>query len=425
MKRTERVRGYYLFFLSFVSFYLLLISSVFAIQLNSRTYLKLAETYQGDKTAPVFEYLDFHSPVSFKNYDLGLDIGLWVKADPLGNDPDRNTDQELQYAYFTLNDPESRYTLKAGRVPLLEGIVNETIDGLYGSVHLMDNFKTALYVGSPVSLDIDDRGGDLAYGAGLWYYHPKITVGLSFIDEQNDSNTFRQALGLNLLAVPVDKLTIYERTIYNVDTSGFGSHEVTFSYGPMKDKYNLEFEFAMYDYEHFFSGTTNPVFAQRTGAINSQESMTSFGGNFEVKLTEALSLRAIYKHYTYDISDSANQYGIDVVYKPDEGDYSVQPDKTIGASLTRISGGTDAQKYTELRVYGYSTYKGYKLSLDLLVAKYDQDRNGQDLELEGSVAVEHSLKENLNIGADLTYESNPEFDSRLTGFLKLIYVFNG
>ncbi|RME66439.1 MAG: hypothetical protein D6778_04745, partial [Nitrospirae bacterium] len=57
-----------------------------AVQLGSRTYLKVEETYSGDRMAPVFEYLDLEAPVNTEGFHIDLKAGLWLKADPLGND---------------------------------------------------------------------------------------------------------------------------------------------------------------------------------------------------------------------------------------------------------------------------------------------------------------------------------------------------
>ena len=92
-----------------------------------------------------------------------------------------------------------------------------------------------------------------------------------------------------------------------------------------------------------------------------------------------------------------------------------------------MDGKEDRLKYSEYRVYCTRKFGRAGVTLDLLDVAYDtavNDVNDVKDAYSITLAADYELAENLKLGADAEYSKNPDFDSDIRTFLKLIYSFD-
>ncbi|RMG70138.1 MAG: hypothetical protein D6710_07690, partial [Nitrospirae bacterium] len=343
----------------------------------------------------------------------------WLRKDLTSTDSfdNRSFNSDLQYAYFDIPSNALKGIIKAGRVPIVEGVATfENVDGLYIHSNALENFGFSLYGGVPVETDSDDRGGDFIYGGRISHTMQSLyTIGLSYLKEKNDSNDFREEAGLDLTVTPLKNLDIYGRSIYNVDTSGWMEHYYYARY--LYSDFTFGAEFSWYDYEHFFSAKTNNAFRFDEDLIDPDEKVFAFGGKVGYLIKDGLTVSADYKKYSYDIQGNADYFGAEI-------QYDFAENWGGGLSVHRMKGKEKEHKYYTARFYLYGQVAKTDLTLDLINDHYDEKRNGVKNAYTLSLAATRNLTDNLRLGADLSYSHNPEFDSDLRVFAKLLYSFS-
>jgi hypothetical protein len=388
------------------------------LKLNSRTYLNTREDADNNKIVPLHEYVDLRI-TKIANTDVSFELGGWLRKDLTGTDSfdNKSFNSDLQYAYFEIPTETIKGIVKAGRIPVVEGVaLVELVDGVYIHTAPFDGLGLSLYGGVPVETDKDDRGGDYIYGSRISYSLSSLyTIGLSYLKERNDSDDFREEAGLDLSIRPMKNLDIYGRSFYNVDTSGWMEHSYYIKY--TYSSFNLAAEISWYDYENQFSATTNEAFKFDEELINPDEELLVLGGKIGYSILDGLNLVVDYKKYSYDIQGNADYYGAKVRYENTEN-------WGLGISIHRMDGDEEELKYLETRAYLYANIWNTDFSLDMINHHYDEERNDVNNAYEIAFAATKDLTDNLRLGADLSYAHNSEFDSDFRTFLKLLYSFS-
>ncbi len=89
-----------------------------------------------------------------------------------------------------------------------------------------------------------------------------------------------------------------------------------------------------------------------------------------------------------------------------------------------MDGDTDRLKYTEYRVYGFKKIGKADITLDALDVAYKEAINSVKDAYSVTLAAMYEVRERLNVGADVEYAKNPDFDKEVRGFFKLNYRFD-
>lgn len=379
---------------------------------NSRTYLRLEETVNNDRIAPLYEYLD----VTFEDLagkKISFQASGWFRADVGDKSGDEATDKDLTYAYFSYGGEKGDTLVNLGRLFVYEGAASEQIDGLYARTDLMGGLGVSLYGGIPVEADGDGRDRDTVYGARVSHRVPGVySIGISYLKENNDAETFREEEGVDILVGPVKKVELQGRSSYNSDTSGWMEHAYYLTVGPFAN-IGINAEFTDIDYEHYFAATNVSVFDPFN--LDPDESATSIGGGVEYR-GSALKVAANYRNYDYEIAGGADYYGVDARY-------ALAENASTGVSVHRMNGDTDELRYNEYRAYATAQFGKADATVDLHDTHFDEKRNDVSDAYSISAALGYNITKNSRIAGDVEYAKNPIFDKEFKTFIKYLYRF--
>lgn len=384
---------------------------------ESRTYFQVKETSQDKHLLPLTEYLDL-AVDNLYGENVSFQLGGWVRVDL--NDEEsfdnRHNNGDLQTAYLRLRGKTANRMLDAGRVFVNEGVALEQIDGLYGTTGLVWGFSLSAFGGVPVYADFDGRSGDSVFGGRLSHGQVgKYRVGLSYLKEKNDSSDFREEAGVDLWALPVEKVEITGRSSYNDITSGWMEHAYSAALGPF-DKLRFVCDADWISYGDYFTSLSTSAFDLKAGSLDPKEKVRSLGISADYPVQENLSVSLNFKNYDYSMAGNANYYGGQVTFTSEE---------TLGGGFSyhRMDGETDRLKYSEYRLYGYKSLGKTGVTADFFAVSYDEEINGEDWVYSAALAVAYELTENLELGTDLNYSHDPDFDHDIRFLLKAHYLF--
>ncbi len=386
---------------------------------NSNTYLLSRESTDGSRLLPLYEYLDF-TVQDLGSESLSAHVGGWLgydlRDDSFGNDKKKGSD--LQYGYVGFRTKEHNAVVNLGRVMVFEGIAAERVDGIYARTDILEGLGISAFGGAPVETGIDAPGNNTIYGGRVSHQSANLyTVGLSYLREDKNSDTFRRESALDLWLKPIDKVELMGKSSYNFQTTGWMEHSYYLLLGPFS-KVRLNTEATWINYEDYFAGATTSVFSMTPGGpIDPKEKVNILGEEIFYAISTNWAVSADYKNYGYDIAGTANYYGA-------KATYSQPKSYSAGASIHKMDGETDRLKYDIYRIYASKRINKTDISLDLLEVKYQEPINGVDKSYSATVAALYDMTEKLKLGADLEYSKNPDFDKDVRLFLKLNYRFD-
>lgn len=378
--------------------------------LASRTYVSVRESVSGDSIAPLYEYLDL-SLQDIGDSGLSFHASGWVRFDLAEEStPGEDLDQDLSYAYFRI-PVKSRAVFTVGRTYVFEGVAAEQVDGAHARVVLPAGLGLAIYGGSPVETDFDDRDGDLLYGARLSQgRYGTYEVGVSYLKEDNDGDDFREETGVDIWLRPAEVFQVQGLSSYNSETSGWMEHAYSVALGPLGGV-RVTGDYQSVEYEHFFHSPTTSAFDR--AALDPEEDVVSVGGGMDYTFLGSSTAWAGVTHYDYDLSGEADQYRAGF-------DFELE-DYRAGISVGRTDGETDQLAYYEYRAYASKRFSRADVSLDLFDVDYDREISGVEHAYALSAALGIDILAGLRVVADVEYAENPFFDEEVKGFFQLIY----
>jgi len=390
-----------------------------AVELDgtSSTYLISRKALDDSNLLPLYEYLNM-SVRDIGKESISFQFGGWLRYDLRDDSTNKNTKNDLSYAYLSYRHAESNAVVNAGRVMVFEGVAAERVDGISARTDLRSGFGVSAFGGAPVETNAADLGGNnVIYGGRVSHTMTDLyTIGLSYLKEEKNSAKFREEEGVDLWLKPVNKVELLGKSTYNLEASGWAAHTYNLLLGPFA-QVKLNTEVSKIDYEKFFVGTTNSAFMfQPGGLIDPKEKVSIYGESVSYELSEKLNASVDYKKYSYDIAGNAGYYGVRI-------SYSVPKSMATGASIHRMSGNADRLSYYEYRAFGMKKFGSADVTVDLLNVKYDVAVNGVTNAYTAVLAAGYELSEKLKLGADLEYSKNPDYDKDVRAFLKLIYRF--
>ena len=389
---------------------------------NSNTYILSREDANDTNLLPFYEYLDF-AVHDLGSESLSAHFGGWLGFDMVNHSSFVNgekTGKDLQYGYLSFSAKENNAVVNLGRVMVFEGVANERVDGLYARTDIKGGFGISAFGGIPVETGGGDTpGNNTIYGARVSHqYQGLYSIGLSFLKEDKNSNTFRKEEGIDLWLKPMNKVELMGRSSYNAETKGWMENAYYLILGPFAS-FRFNTEFSTINYEDYFAGTTSNVFKfQPTGPIDPKEKVKILGEEAFWSINNNWAASADYKNYDYTIAGSASYYGAKLTYnKPKE--YSA------GAAIHRMDGDVDRLKYDEYRVYAsMRMMEKLDVTVDLFDVKYKQAINGVTNAYSAALAAGYELMEKLKVGVDVEYSKNPDFNKDVRLLAKLNYGFD-
>jgi len=395
--------------------FLLISSNASALDVTgqSRTYLLSRETVDSTKLIPLTEYLNFKVDNSAKD-SVSFNFGGWYRYDLRNESINGRYNDDLQYAYISIKKRSGNTVLDLGRVLVHEGIASEQIDGVHARTDLKGGFTIAAYGGSPVETISDTRRGDSIAGGrisqGLPGYY---SIGVSHLDEKNNSSSVRREEGVDVWLRPLTKLEVQGMSSYNAIERGWMQHSYYMTVGPFGDL-RLNGEFSKIDYKQFFSSMTVSAFAFPN--IDPNETITTAGGSIDYAITRQLTAIADYKNFHYSIAGQANYYGGKMVFAGDSFG--------MGVSGHRMDGATAALQYDELGIYVSQKISRADVSLQLLHLAYKQEINGVKHADNASAAAGYAITPKARLVADVTYATDSDFKRDVRAMATFVYSFD-
>ena len=380
---------------------------------QSRTYLQSRETVDSTKLMPLSEYLNFTVDNSARD-SVSFNFGGWYRYDLKNESVNGRSNDDLQYAYLSIKKRTANAALDLGRVLVHEGIASEQMDGLHARTDLKGGLTVAAYGGSPVETSSDTRKGDSIAGGriaqGLPGYY---SVGVSYLDEQNNRSSVRREQGVDIWLRPITKLEVQGMSSYNAIGRGWMQHSYYMTIGPFSGL-RLNGEFSKIDYKQFFSSMNVSAFTFPN--IDPNETITTSGGSVDYAITSTLTAIVDYKNFHYQIAGLADYYGGKLTYANEA--------LGMGVSVHRMDGATDALKYDEMGIYASRKISKADISLQLLHLAYKQEINGIKNSDSASATAGYMLTPKARLVADVTYSVDPDFKRDVRAMATLVYSFD-
>ena len=384
------------------------------ISLESRTYLPASEDGAGNSHVTGYEYLD----LGVENAGmpgLYLRAGGWGRADLADETYDNKTNSELQYGFLGYRAAHSNAEGRLGRISVTAGAArNEVLDGLQLGTDFAAGLKALVYGGVPVETDEGGRSGDSIWGGRLAQGLPgRYEAGVSYLREENDSETAREEAAFDLWLRPGLPLVLLGNSLYNVDTSAFARHDWRILTDPLLGGSRLVVRYSSTEYDDFF--TSPGVTAFLAPLIEPGERLQRYGADLEIPLAAGFGLTADYTAYRYDVAPSADRYGARVAWQRG----------TLGTGFAyhRSSGNESVQSYDEYTGDVSFRLGPAQLALGAQELRYEHAINGARDSLTLFAAADTALSASLSVGADVEYQSSPTYDSRVRGMLKLVWRY--
>lgn len=392
------------------------LAGAFDLSGESRSFLRSSESFDKRKLLPAYEYLDFKIDNLTGADTLSFHFGGWGRYDLAGASSSRRDDTFLQYAYLKIRGETGNGQLSLGRVPVMEGIVNELLDGVYGRTELAAGFEFAAFGGLPVIFGLEDQYNNLVYGGRLSQGKPELyRVGVSWLKEQNNGKDLREEIGVDLWSPVMKSAELSGRSIYNLSKSGFKEHDYNLNMGPFAG-FRINGKATWVDYDQYFASATGNVFKLQTGIIEPGEKVLILGSSADYRLMSDLSIIADYRNFNYSIADSADYFGGRLVYL-------VADSGGGGLAYHRMNGSQDRLRYNEFRMYLVKNFAEIDAALDVISIQYDRKINEVDNAYDVILAVGYNFAKTLRLAVDLDYGHTPDFDNDFKLFLKCQYKF--
>jgi len=380
----------------------------------SNTYLLYSENVQEKKFAPFYEYIELD--IKDKERKLSFHSAGWLGYDlrAVRTEDERERD-ELTYAYLSYEPLDNKsLTFNLGRHFIFGGVASEQIDGMSAKWEIIPSTGVSIYGGVPIETEKDGRRSDSIYGGRLFQrINKKAEVGISYLKEHNDSNSYREETGLDVWGFPLQWLEFQGQSFYNNATDGWLEHSYNLRIYPIK-KLILSTFVSHADYHDAFSATTLSAFSP--DSFGSNEKMTKIGGSVEYELGNKITLVADYTNYDYKILNTANYFGASLATTS----YGIK----TGVSLHRMEGSEDKLRYLEARAYAVKSCAGLKMALDIINVHYDKAINNLSNAYSFNGTLSYRFTKYLSGALNLDYGKNPDFTHELKGFIKLALAFN-
>jgi opacity protein-like surface antigen len=362
--------------------------------------------------------------------NLSLHFYGWGRADM--GDKSYNSDRadgSFTYGYLRYRFNEANEDIRAGRLFVREGIVNEQLDGISARADLPMGFGVSAFGGATVHTrhlygeKSDGKGDWIAGGRTSYRYKGMLELGASGLYEGkapalvNFSNGNHRMLGGDIWLNPLRMLEIMGHTSYNPETKRVAEHSYLINLKPLQHLV-LSGEFDEHrDRSYFYSWSMfSKVF------LNPSEKSRSAGGGASYEITDNFEMAADYKHYTRDFGN-ADRYGADARVKFLNN--SVRGG--IGYHYLRAGSGfaigtNPSASYHELRAYALHDTKTYFAALDAIDYIFKDKIYKEKSAWEGTVSLGYHITPALALSGDVSYGRNPQFVEEVKGLLRLTYA---
>ncbi len=381
-----------------------------------------------ERLLPATEFLGITAD-KLADGNLSLHLYGWGRADLA--DKSFNSDKSsgsLTYGYLQYRFNQAGTTVRAGRLFVREGIVNEQIDGISARTDLPMGFGLSFFGGATVhtahiSGETSDGKGDTLYGGRVNYrYKGLLEIGLSGVYESasptlvtHTAGDYRR-VGGDIWITPVKAVDIIGHSSYNTETQKFAEHTYLLNVKPLQHLV-VTGEFNQHREQSYLYAWT--MFS--AAALNPNDKSSSAGLSASYEINKNLELAADYKHYSREFG-SADRFGFDtrVNYK----DNSIRGGigyHYLNAGEGFAIGANPSASYHEFRCYAMRDTKSYFAAIDLLGDFFKDKIYNENSAWEATGSLGYHFTPALALSGDLSYGRNPQFTEEAKALLRLTY----
>ena len=362
--------------------------------------------------------------------NLSLHLYGWGRIDLA--DKSYNNDKNagsLTYGYLQYRFNQANANIRAGRLFVREGIVNEQIDGISARTDLPMGFGLSAFGGATVPTahifgENSDGKGDALYGGRANYrYKGLLEVGLSGVFESaaptlatHTAGDYRR-VGADIWVTPVKMIDILGHSSYNPETEQIAEHTYLLKVKPVQHLV-LSGEFNEHrELSYFYAAalfTSMPTF-------NPADKSRSVGVSASYEVSKNFELSADYKQYKREFG-SADRFGGEarVNYK----DNSIRGGigyHYLNAGEGFAIGANPSASYHELRCYAMRDTRSYFAAIDILGDFFKEKIYGKSSAWEATTSLGYHFTPAMALSGDLSYGRNPQFTEETKGLLRLTY----
>lgn len=361
--------------------------------------------------------------------NFSLHLYGWGRADLADKSfNNEKSSGSLTYGYLQYRFSQAGANIRAGRLFVREGIVNEQIDGISARTDLPMGFGLSAFGGATVpaahlSGETSDGKGDTLYGGRVNYrYKGVLEVGLSGVFESaaptlvtHTAGDYRK-VGGDVWITPVKKIDLIGFSSYNLETEKFAEHSYLLNYKPVQ-KLVLTGEYKLYNEQSYLYAWN--MFSAALRNPGDKYSLAGLSASYEVG--KNLELAADYKHYSREFG-SADRYGGEarVNYKDNTIRGGLAYHYLNAGSGFAIGTNTTAS-YHELRCYAMRDTKSYFAAVDLLGDIFKEKVYNESSAWEATTSLGYHFTPALALSGDFSYGRNPQFTEEVKALLRLTY----
>lgn len=359
--------------------------------------------------------------------NLSLHLYGWGRGDfadkSFNND---KADGSLTYGYLQYRFNQAA-TIRAGRLFVREGIVNEQLDGFSVRSDLPLGFGLSAFGGAPVHTanlngeNSDGKGNLLCGGRANFRYKGLLEVGLSGLFESSaprlashTAGEYRR-IGGDIWATPVKTIDIIGHSSYNPETGQFAEHSYLLNIKSIQ-KLVLTGEFNQQrDRSYLYAWT------MFSAALNPNDKSSSVGLSASYEISKNLEAASDYKHYNREFG-SADRFGGDA--RVNFKDNSIRCGigyHYLSAGRGFAIGANPSASYHELRSYAMRDTKSYFTAVDLLGDFFKDKIYNKSSTWEATATLGYHLTPAMALSGDVSYGRNPQFNEEAKALLRLTY----
>ena len=361
--------------------------------------------------------------------NLSLHLSGWGRYD-LG-DNSYNKDSAggyLTYGYLRYRFNAANADIRAGRIAVREGIVNELVDGTSLRTDLPYGFGISAFGGATVhnrnlpGETSDGKGNGIAGGRFGYRYGGLLDVGISGVFESNapalqlHSNSNYRRYGGDVWLSPHRMIELTGHSSYNPETKKTADHSWRVNITPQQGL-TLTGEFDEYNERSYLSSWA----VMNAAAIDPSHTSRITGGRASWQLSKTALLSADYRHYSRE-AGAADRFGgelkltgFDNSLRSGIGYHYLNADRNFAIISTASA------SYHEVRAYVLRDTKTYFASLDALGYLFKEKIYGENNSWELLASLGYHLTPALAVSGDVSHGRNPEFTSETKGLLRLTY----
>ncbi|MDD2270744.1 MAG: hypothetical protein PHP95_01720 [Desulfuromonadaceae bacterium] len=402
------------------------------VTVDSSTILGLGQSdREGEKKETLLPVTQFLGLTADKLGDGNVSLHFygWGRTDLAGKSyNDNKSAGNLTYGYLQYRFKQANSNIRAGRLFVHEGIINEQIDGVSARTDLPLGFGLSAFGGATVHAthivgeNSDGRGDTVFGGRANYRYKGLFEIGVSGVFESAAPDLVTRAasdyrrIGGDVWIAPFRAVDIIGHSSYDLETKQFAEHSYLLNI-KMTPQWILTGEFNQQNDQSYLYPWTSFTSA----VLNPDDKSSSVGFSLLHEVNKNLGVVVDSKKYTREFGtasrfggearvnfmDNSIRGGIGYHYLDAGQGFAIAPNPTAS--------------YHELRCYVMRDTKSYFGAVDVLGDFFKDSIYEESRAWEASTSLGYHFSPALALSGSLSYGRNPQFIEEVKALLRLTY----